>query len=232
MMDQYSRELLEANTFWQTDAYGPGYQLILLGCCAMTLGAQLSQSDRDIMKAHYRSVHLMRDAVKQVEAALDPDTGYVNGVPWDFMTMPFGTTKNDEADLAFPGTGMINCIAPDHGRDEKEMAAFRRMCMPALVGSGPWGGGKPMTPEQLAKTMANLNFDPCQGQREDPVSAQFDAGWARYFPNWLCGFSGCRKGRDGVALLLCNKCKVTQYCSRDCQKAAWKHHKKDCQAKA
>ena len=26
----------------------------------------------------------------------------------------------------------------------------------------------------------------------------------------------------------CNKCQTTLYCSRDCQKTGWKHHKKEC----
>jgi hypothetical protein len=26
----------------------------------------------------------------------------------------------------------------------------------------------------------------------------------------------------------CNKCQTALYCSRDCQKAGWKHHKKEC----
>ena len=31
-----------------------------------------------------------------------------------------------------------------------------------------------------------------------------------------------------LALKPCNKCQTTLYCSRDCQKAGWKHHKKEC----
>ena len=33
---------------------------------------------------YYKNCGLMRDAVKQIEAALDPDTGYKSGTPWDF----------------------------------------------------------------------------------------------------------------------------------------------------
>ncbi|EGP88687.1 uncharacterized protein MYCGRDRAFT_37720 [Zymoseptoria tritici IPO323] len=189
MMDQYGRELVEANKFWQTDAYGPGYQLIILGCCAMTLGAHLSQQDRDLMQAHCGSVHLMRHAVKQVQAALDPDEGYVNGVPWDFMTTSLDTA--DDEDLLFPGTGLSNCMAPDHGR-------------------------------------ANLAFNPCKGQDKEPVASQKAAGYMRYFPDGLCSFCGCRKGEDSEALLVCSRCKSQRYCGKDCQKMAWRYHKKEC----
>ena len=33
---------------------------------------------------------------------------------------------------------------------------------------------------------------------------------------------------DGKKLKNCAKCKGIMYCSRECQKQDWKHHKKDC----
>ncbi|SMR49554.1 unnamed protein product [Zymoseptoria tritici ST99CH_1A5] len=224
MMDQYGRELVEANKFWQTDAYGPGYQLIILGCCAMTLGAHLSQQDRDLMQAHCGSVHLMRHAVKQVQAALDPDEGYVNGVPWDFMTTSLDTA--DDEDLLFPGTGLSNCMAPDHGRVPTEMAAWREACTGLIAQGGIHREG--MTAAQIAKTKANLAFNPCKGQDKEPVASQKAAGYMRYFPDGLCSFCGCRKGEDSEALLVCSRCKSQRYCGKDCQKMAWRYHKKEC----
>ncbi|SMY29822.1 unnamed protein product [Zymoseptoria tritici ST99CH_1A5] len=85
-MTRLSQEVTNANSYWRTDPYGPGYQLVMLGCCAMTLGAHLASAEKDMMRAHYRTVHFMRDAVTQIETALDPDEGYVNGIPWDFCT--------------------------------------------------------------------------------------------------------------------------------------------------
>ncbi|KAL6868777.1 hypothetical protein ACO1O0_000095 [Amphichorda felina] len=38
----------------------------------------------------------------------------------------------------------------------------------------------------------------------------------------------CHKPSSEVNLKRCAKCRVTQYCSRDCQKADWKFHKKIC----
>ena len=40
--------------------------------------------------------------------------------------------------------------------------------------------------------------------------------------------SQCRKAPPEVQLKYCAKCHATQYCSRNCQKADWKSHKKNC----
>lgn len=91
------------------DPYYEGYQLNILGACAMTLGARVSVTDREAMRMvsslltlfvhfagadcvkYYKNCGLMRDALKQIEAALDPDTGYKSGTPWDF-----GSISRDE----------------------------------------------------------------------------------------------------------------------------------------
>jgi hypothetical protein len=39
------------------------------------------------MRKHYKNVGLIRDAKKQMEKALDEDTGYVNGNAWDFGSL-------------------------------------------------------------------------------------------------------------------------------------------------
>ncbi len=40
--------------------------------------------------------------------------------------------------------------------------------------------------------------------------------------------TGCKKSPPVVSLKHCAKCSTTPYCSRDCQKADWKSHKKTC----
>ncbi|KAG5664330.1 hypothetical protein KAF25_008064 [Fusarium avenaceum] len=42
----------------------------------------------------------------------------------------------------------------------------------------------------------------------------------------------CQKTEPAVTLKRCTKCSTTQYCSRECQKADWKAHKKICAIQA
>ena len=44
----------------------------------------------------------------------------------------------------------------------------------------------------------------------------------------LCGGCGSEHGTGGKALRMCSKCKNRKYCSVECQKNAWKVHKKVC----
>jgi hypothetical protein len=45
--------------------------------------------------------------------------------------------------------------------------------------------------------------------------------------NW-CSGCGAAQREDGRQLLICGKCKKDKYCSTECQKKAWKSHKRDC----
>ena len=38
----------------------------------------------------------------------------------------------------------------------------------------------------------------------------------------------CKVEKERVDLSVCNRCMVMQYCSRECQVAAWPSHKLDC----
>jgi hypothetical protein len=49
----------------------------------MSHGCTLSKSTIALVKRHYNTVGLMRDARKQLERALAEDTGYGNGNLWD-----------------------------------------------------------------------------------------------------------------------------------------------------
>ena len=40
---------------------------------------------------------------------------------------------------------------------------------------------------------------------------------------------GCNEEKERVALSVCSRCMVTQYCSRECQVANWPKHKADCE---
>ena len=39
---------------------------------------------------------------------------------------------------------------------------------------------------------------------------------------------GCNQVKDRVALSVCSRCMISQYCSRECQVAAWPQHKGYC----
>ena len=39
---------------------------------------------------------------------------------------------------------------------------------------------------------------------------------------------GCAEEKERVALSVCSRCMIHQYCSRECQVAAWPSHEKDC----
>ena len=49
----------------------------------------------------------------------------------------------------------------------------------------------------------------------------------RTFPKTGICF-GCQKEKERVALSVCSRCMIEQYCSRDCQVADWPVHKTDC----
>ena len=40
--------------------------------------------------------------------------------------------------------------------------------------------------------------------------------------------AGCNKEMERVALSVCSRCMIMQYCSRSCQVSAWPRHKEDC----
>ena len=41
-----------------------------------------------------------------------------------------------------------------------------------------------------------------------------------------------KEGCHDVGSLRCSRCKVAKYCSKECQKDAWKQHKKQCKSDA
>lgn len=47
-------------------------------------------------------------------------------------------------------------------------------------------------------------------------------------PQHICFVCGESKTKDGAALMVCGNCGSARYCSRECQKQAWKEHKKFC----
>lgn len=50
----------------------------------------------------------------------------------------------------------------------------------------------------------------------------------RELPQHICFVCGESKTKDGKALLKCGNCGFARYCSKECQKKAWKKHKTFC----
>ena len=64
--------------------------------------------------------------------------------------------------------------------------------------------------------------------RAPPPDDATKARWkSRILSLMRCGH--CNTANDGFELLMpCSACKAVSYCGRECQKAHWKHHKKQC----
>ena len=71
-----------------------GYRFVLLGACAMSLGCKLSGTFLQELRAKFREVGLAREALKQMDSALNGPNKYTNGVPYDFA----GSTGHCEVD--------------------------------------------------------------------------------------------------------------------------------------
>lgn len=66
---------------------------------------------------------------------------------------------------------------------------------------------------------------PCHGHGGAPVQS---AAPAIASATDVC--QSCKKGGAAVTLSRCSRCKAAWYCSRECQTADWKEHKKSCNA--
>lgn len=67
---------------------------------------------------------------------------------------------------------------------------------------------------------------PCHGHGGAPLTAQPTVAIAS--ASDVC--QSCKKGGSAVTLSRCSRCKAAWYCSRECQTADWKEHKKSCNA--
>ncbi|CAK1364583.1 unnamed protein product [Cercospora beticola] len=155
------------------DPWGPAYKLCLFGACGMTLGVKISDGERDSMRQYYKDCGLVRDAVTQLGAALDRDSGYVNGVPWDFGSVARNTIIANggpsQEDLIFPGTGLLDTWAPDHGRYDDKMWDMRDAVVKAVA-----QGARP-TVDEWTTTFASMFFCPLLEPRTKISSTKADA---------------------------------------------------------
>jgi hypothetical protein len=63
---------------------GPGYEFVLLGACAMSLGCVIPEHYMARMRDVYTYAGLMRDGVMQMNEALDGPRAYEDCKPYDF----------------------------------------------------------------------------------------------------------------------------------------------------
>jgi len=110
VLDRMINERLQKVKSGKANPYTyPGYELVLIAVCAMEYGCHLSESFLDHFRRNIRSVGLMRDAVKQVDVALnDPVKGYKN----DGTKYELAQFTGSEADKISPGSIMLNTPAP------------------------------------------------------------------------------------------------------------------------
>ena len=68
------------------------------------------------------------------------------------------------------------------------------------------------------------------GPEEAAQDAMFQHGAsAARLPQLQSTYGGCgRRGASG-GMKVCSRCRQVSYCSKACQKAAWKRHKETCQ---
>lgn len=114
VLDRMINARLEKIKVGDLGIYGhPGYELVLLAVCAMEYGCKLSEPFLDHLRRNIRSVGLMRDAVTQVDIALnDPEKCYKNdGTPYELQYIE----GLGEADTLYPGGTtykLLNTAAP------------------------------------------------------------------------------------------------------------------------
>lgn len=100
----------------QKEWHNPGYKLVLIGACAMMMGCTLKNEFIECLRNVFLKVGLMRDALKQVDTALNGPHGFTNGEPYYWG--PFGVhdkVKDPQNDRFNPNSMFINVPAPGPG---------------------------------------------------------------------------------------------------------------------
>jgi len=82
-----------------------GYDYVLLGACAMTLGCHLPINFKLALMEVYDQVGLMDEGLTQMRKALHGPNGYVNGVPYDFGSLGLLETAATRSQTDEEGAG-------------------------------------------------------------------------------------------------------------------------------
>ncbi|KAK5731243.1 hypothetical protein LTR15_001182 [Elasticomyces elasticus] len=187
-----------------------GHTLIVLAAGALSLGANLPVKLENALPKLLKDPdsHPHQVAREQVQKALQH---YVQGIPYDY-----GNETKDEASIKeVAGVRRVKLTTTHHG-------LLKTISIVSLEGEtfprnkGP--GSRIATIGPPANT--GINY----------VEAGSFYKGSGLKPCWrydLCG--GCGKNESGtVVLSVCGRCKERRYCSKECQKRDFKHHKVVC----
>ena len=108
---------------------GDGYDYILLGACAMSLGCKIPEHHKSVMRKVYTSVGFLQEGVEQMSKALNGPKPYQDGKPYDFGSLDLHNAMklanitrqpNDAGVIGMnaPGPGTI-FYAPPHGATDE-----------------------------------------------------------------------------------------------------------------
>jgi len=152
LIDKYTAKMTGPKDKWGLTP--PGYTVILLGACAMSLGCTLPDSFLALLKANYTKVGLMRDALTQMKKALYGPNGAKAGVPYDFGSLGLDDT------MAAGGPPDEDTLYPE---SKYGKSGIKSMNCPSP------GGLPPLPPDVMAKLRAQMGTFREEGKFPDGV---------------------------------------------------------------
>jgi hypothetical protein len=188
-------------------SHRPGYVLVLLGACMMSLGIELNTEFFSHLREIYTDpvkVGLMRDAMGQMEKALFGPSGYTAGTPYDVQSLGIEATTS---------------AGPPPIKDMYHPLVFNvpspsGIITAELVDVVMQAGGFEDR-EKLAQSMAKFH------------ESRKGKGGLR-FPLEACGGCGVERREGNQPLGSCTRCKAQKYCSVECQREDYRNHRGRC----
>ena len=210
-----------------------GYKLVFLGACAMSLGCSLPPAFSSWLKQHFKQVGLKRDAVKQMDEALNGPKKYQPGVPYDFGSFGLydtmlagGPPKEDKyfeseiINVEWPG-GMkasylrksVSAAKESEDNDDEEDIQEK---------------GKKDDINCKSDTKTKRSTKKQQSKRDKQRFTNREGGVDVGEVQDECARCAATEAEAGGALMACGKCLNVKYCSKKCQAKDWAEHKKVC----
>jgi len=217
----------------------------------------VEQPELSLYAGHCDDVELVREAlnagvlqklIDRYKAAMDEKAEYLKTAGLSEHDQVMGEDERDRAVYDFI---LLGACAMSHGAkipsDFKELLINKYRTtqlqrdalgqMQVALGDGP-----NRYKEGVPHEFAGLEELPGDREREDRIypNGMLVNVWApfgmlrdvrvekREYPVNVCGGCGAKDRLDGQPLLSCGKCKVKKYCSKVCQQAHFKQHKRVC----